>query len=230
MNDICTPIRERFSFYLDGDVNGLEMQQIGAHLDTCPSCRTEFAEWKSMQRALMAARSAPLPENLAVRLRVALSHERSDAQRTFVQRFVDRWELYRDNTLRPFGVQAAVAVAAVVLLVFSFSLLGAVAAPSSVEANDTPLTGFSAPRYMYSVQGSAADIEVSPDRPLLVEAQVNAQGRVYEYRVISGPSDVDTESRLRNQMVHAVFEPAHVFGFPVPGRVLLTYAGISVHA
>src|SRR6187402_3374495 len=119
MNDICTPIRERFSFYLDGDVNGLEMQQIGAHLDTCPSCRTEFAEWKSMQRALMAARSAPLPENLAVRLRVALSHERSDAQRTFVQRFVDRWELYRDNTLRPFGVQAAVAVAAVVLLVLA---------------------------------------------------------------------------------------------------------------
>jgi len=226
---ICGPIRERFSLYLDGDVTGLVMQQIDAHLHTCPACRQEFAQWQSMQRALAISAAAPVPQDLALRLRIALSHERAHAERGWVGRLTDRWELYRDNTLRTFSVQAAVAVSAVLLLVLAFNILGAVAAPTSVEANDEPLIGFSAPRYLYSVQGSEVQ-EVSPNEPLLVEAMVNAKGRVYDFRVLSGPTDAATGSRLRNEMVHAVFEPAHVFGLPVRGRILLTYAGISVHA
>ncbi len=79
MKNICTPIRERFSLYLDGDVNGIEMQQVAAHLDTCAACRTEFDEWKTVQQVLQQARLEKAPAELGVRLRVALSHERANA-------------------------------------------------------------------------------------------------------------------------------------------------------
>lgn len=227
MNNICTPIRERFSAYLDGDINGLEMQQIAAHLETCPSCRTEFAQWQSIQRALSAARLSKPPVDLALRLRIALSHERANADRTLFSRLRDQWELYRDNTLRPFAVKG-IAASAVIALVLGFGLFSAVAVPPTVEANDEPLAGFSNPHFLYSAQGTVSDTGLGSDTPLVVEALVNSQGRVYDYRIISGKQDIDTTTRLREQMVHAVFQPAQALGVAVRGRVLLTYADVSV--
>lgn len=228
--NICTPIRQRFSAYLDGDINGLEMQQIEAHLHTCPACRTEFEEWQTIQRTLSnSAAHDIVPDDLALRLRIAISHERSNTQRSLTQRFVDRWELLRDNTLRPFAVQATVAVAGVFLFVACFGLFGVVAAPTAVEANDEPLAGFSSAHYLYSAQGSDDDaMPFNLDSPLMVEAKISAEGRVYDYRIVSGPQDANTQQMLRDKMLHAVFEPAQLFGSPVRSQVLLTYSGISV--
>ena len=228
MKDICTPIRERFSAYLDCDLNGREMQQVEAHLDTCPACRNEFEEWREIQRTLQAAGPVKAPADLALRLRLAISHERSAKQRSLGERLMERWDLLRDNTLRPFAVQGAVTAAGILILVAGLSFLGAMAAaPTAVEANDEPLAGFSSPRYLYNAAGTNADQFVS-DQPLVVEADVNAQGRVYDFHILSGPTDDATSSAVRDRMLHAVFEPAQVFGVAVKGQVVLTFSGISV--
>ncbi|MBS1814166.1 MAG: zf-HC2 domain-containing protein [Acidobacteria bacterium] len=228
MKNICTPIRERFSAYLDCDLNGREMQQVEAHLDTCPACRSEFAEWKEIQSTLHAAGQLKAPVDLALRLRLAISRERSAKQRSLGERLMERWELLRDNTLRPFAVQGAVTATAILILVAGLSFLSAMAAaPTAVEANDEPLAGFSSPRYLYNAAGTSAD-QLVTDQPLVVEADVNAQGRVYDFHILSGPTDHATASAVRDRMLHAVFEPAQVFGVPVKGHVVLTFSGISV--
>lgn len=227
MTEMCPPVRKRFSAYLDGDMNGNEMQQVAAHLETCAECRTEFAEWKLIQRALATPPAAP-PADLALRLRVALSHESARIHHSRWERVSEKWELFYENTLRPFAVQGTVAVAAILVLVVSFGVLGAVATPASVEANDEPLAGFSTPRYLYSASGLSGS-SIDSESPIMVEAQISAQGRVYDYRVLSGPLDDHTSLLLREKMMNAIYQPAYVFGSPVRSHILLTFAGISIH-
>ncbi len=44
-----------------------------------------------------------------------------------------------------------------------------------------------------------------------------AQGRVYDYRIVSGPTDEATRSQIENLLLAGVFEPARFFGQPVRG-------------
>ncbi len=177
--------------------------------------------------ALRLASNRPVPVDLALRMRLAISHERVRAERRWagrVQHHVQRWY---DSTLRPMGVQVAVAAAAVVLIGAGAAMLGAVAPQQAVEANDAPLAGFSAPRYLYSVTEAAA-LTGSDEQPLVVQAEVNARGEVYTYRVVSGTLDAETAARLQERMLSSVFEPAKVFGEPVRGHVVLTFADVVV--
>jgi hypothetical protein len=57
---------------------------------------------------------------------------------------------------------------------------------------------------------------------------INENGRVYDYRIVSGPEDSAVRSQVIDQLTLSVFEPARVFGTPVRGRVVLTFSGISV--
>jgi hypothetical protein len=103
-----------------------------------------------------------------------------------------------------------------------------VAAPEPVMANDEPLGAMTSPHYLYSAVNPSAIIS-DHDSVIVVEAYVNAQGRVYDYNIVSGPDDPAVHSQVVNQLLMSVFEPASVFGAPVRGRVVLTFSGISVH-
>ena len=61
-----------------------------------------------------------------------------------------------------------------------------------------------------------------------MEAYVDGSGRVYDYAIVSGPNDGRTRSQIENQLLFSVFEPARFFGQPVPGLVVLSFAGVSV--
>jgi hypothetical protein len=66
------------------------------------------------------------------------------------------------------------------------------------------------------------------DSAIIVEAFVNAQGRVYDYNIVSGPEDASVRNQVADQLLLSVFEPARVFGAPVRSRVVMTFSGISV--
>ena len=68
------------------------------------------------------------------------------------------------------------------------------------------------------------------DEPIVVEALVNPQGRVYDYAIVNGPRDQKVQLQVADNLLSSVFKPASLFGVPVRGHVVLTYAGISVHA
>lgn len=220
----CAKIRSEFSPYLDGAVSGQQMQDIARHLEGCQTCREEFDSLRALQRSLATLGPAKAPADLGMKLRLAISHERAASKARWSDSLSLKWE----NTIRPMLVQVSAGFAGSVALVGSIMLLlGMVAAPEPVMANDEPLGAMTAPHYLYSAATPRA-IVTNNDSVIIVEADVNEQGRVYDYNIVSGPTDATVRSQVVDQLLLSVFEPARVFGTPIRGRVVVTFSGISV--
>lgn len=224
MTTSCDSIRSSFSSYLDGAISGRQMQAIARHLESCSDCKGEFDGLLAMQQSLSMLGPAKAPADLGMKLRLAISHERAAMKASWRDSFSLKWE----NTVRPLLVQVSAGFAGSVVLVGGIMLLlGMVAAPEPVMANDEPLGAITVPHYLYSAVSPHA-ITTSRDAPIVVEAYVNEQGRVYDYSIVSGPVDTSVKNQVVDQLVMSVFQPASVFGSPVRGRVVLTFAGVSV--
>lgn len=236
----CKSIRERFSAYLDGALTGVAMQQTAAHLDACDDCAREFASWRTMQAMLAKVGRAKAPANLALRLRVALSQEQARTP----QRSLARWQVRWQNTMAPFLLRASAGFASAVLLLGTAAVLvGAFASPPPVEARDASADAATSPRFLYSLLSSStpetdqtqgvkphtgARAVVEHANSVVVEAYVNSEGRVYDYRIISGPDNPVSRAQVENLLLFSVFEPARVFGEPVRGVAVMSFSGVSV--
>ena len=64
--------------------------------------------------------------------------------------------------------------------------------------------------------------------PVVVEAYINDAGEVYDYRIVSGPTDAATRSQVENLLLFSRFAPARFFGQPVRGLAVLSFSGVSV--
>lgn len=223
---VCQKCRSLFSAYLDGAVSGKQMQKIAKHLETCPACAREFSALRAMQQSLASLGPAKAPTDLGLKLRLAISHEQARRKSSWLDTLGVKW----DNAIRPMLVQVSAGFAGAVILVGGIGLLlGMVAAPEPVMANDEPLGAITSPHYLYSIVNPRAII-TDHDSVIVVEAYVNEQGRVYDYNIVSGPDDPAVHNQIVDQLLMSVYEPASVFGAPVRGRVVLTFSGISVHA
>ena len=234
----CEAYRERFSAYLDGALTGVAMQQTAAHLEVCSECEREFAGWRAMQAALVKIGPARPPADLALRLRVALSQERARTAR----RSLDRWEMRWQNTVAPFLLRASAGFASAVLLLGTAAVLvGAFASPEPVEARDVSADAATSPRFLYSLLASSppgtdrtgmakarGSATAQDANAVVVEAYVSSSGRVYDYRIISGPNDAASRAQVESLLLFSIFEPARVFGEPVRGVAVLTFSGVSV--
>lgn len=226
MSERCAETQAAFSSYLDGAVSGREMQQIAAHLEQCGECAREFEVARALQETLTSLRAVKAPADLGMKLRLAISHERDRTATAQLERFSVRW----NNMFRPLLVQASAGFAGAVVLIGGIMLLlGMVAAPEPVMANDEPLGAVTAPHFLYSATEPMA-IQTPRDETIVVEAKVNARGEVYDFDIVSGPEDTGVRNQIVGQLLSSVFQPASVFGGPVRGRVVLTFSGISVHA
>ena len=232
----CAAIQANFSSYLDGAISGHEMQEISHHIEgfddrvsgkriaACQPCAHEFAAWRLTQDAISTLRPAKPPSDLALKLRLAISRER--AMRG--SRLLDRLALTWDNAVRPFVLQVSAGFAGSVELVGSIMLLlGMVAAPQPVLANDEPLGAVTAPHYLYSTVSSGT-IVTAHGTAIVVEASIDTAGRVYDYTIVAGPQDEAVRTQVADQLLGSVFEPASAFGVPIRGRVIVTFFGISV--
>ena len=223
MNE-CDCIRADFSGYLDGAVSGAAMQKIASHLEGCAECASEFSDWQNAQRMLNSLGFAKAPEDLGLRLRIALSQESTRTR----QEMLSRWRMRWQNTVRPLVLQASAGLASTILLLGSVSLLiGMFAAPQPLSARDHSADTIFGPRFLYTSVSPVNAIGNSDD-PVVVEAYVNGEGRVYDFRVVSGAITPDTRSELESALLFSVFAPATTFGQPVRGTVLLSFSGVSV--
>ncbi len=222
----CSATQARFSEYLDGRLTGREMQRIAAHLDRCRECAAEWASLKQTQASLAELGPVPEPEDLLLRIRVAVSQERARKR----QSLFHGWSLAWRNTVGPFLLQASAGFASAVLLMGTVIVLVTMfTQPESARANpDEPLGMATGPRFLYlsSVVGDNQIGEVNG--PVTVEAYINGAGQVYDYRITSGPTDEATRAQVENLLLWSRFEPARRFGQPVPGLAVLSFSGVSV--
>lgn len=223
----CDSMQSRFSEYLDGRMTGREMQRIAAHLERCPACGAEFLALRRNAAALASLGPVAEPEDMLLRIRVAVSRERARSRKSILAGANLVWR----NTVGPFMLQAAAGFASAVLLLGTVTVLvGMFTRPELVQAKgDEPLGDATAPRLLYlaSGGGSTAD-QINISGPIIVEAYVNGQGEVYDYRIVSGPTDSATRSQVESLLVASRFEPARFFGQPVRGLAVLSFSGVSV--
>jgi len=222
----CSAVQAGFTEYLDGRLNGREMQLIAAHLDDCRDCAREWASLRQMQRSLAALGPVPEPEDLLLRIRVAVSQERARSR----QSFFHGWNLAWKNTVGPFLLQAGAGFASAVLLLGSIIVLITMfAQPEMAQATkDEPLGNPTAPR-LVNLSTGAGDNQIGAlSGPVVVEAYINSDGWMYDYRIVSGPDDEATRSQIENVLLTSHFEPARFFGQPVRGLAVLSFSGVSV--
>ena len=103
------------------------------------------------------------------------------------------------------------------------------AQPQAAQATpDEPLGNATAPRLLYFSNAQGDDETNAISSPVTVEAYVNGEGEVYDYRIVSGPTDAVTRSQVENLLLFSRFEPARFFGQPVRGLAVLSFSGVSV--
>lgn len=222
----CSAVQAGFTDYLDGRLNGHEMQEISAHLRHCRACSREWDSLRGVQSSLAALGMVPEPEDLLLRIRVAVSQERARRTRGRLEAAGLAWK----NTVGPFLLQASAGFASAVLLLGSVILMVSMfAQPEKAQANaDEPLGMATAPRLLYLSSGADSDDITAAASPVVVEAYINDEGQVYDYRIVSGPTDAATRSRVENLLLFSVFEPARFFGQPVRGLAVLSFSGVAV--
>jgi hypothetical protein len=220
----CGHIQHQFSRYLDGDVPGTRMLEISGHLETCADCAGEFAAWRKSQTLVSALGPTKVPEDLALRLRVAISQESRNSPRERLGRFRSRWE----NTFQPFLLRAAAGFASAIFLVGTAAMfVGTFTSPEPVEARDVPIEVSVAPRLLYSSFQPSDDIG-DHNNPVVLQVFVDGRGRVYDYKVLSGQVDAKTRQAIDNLLLFSVFSPARSWDQPVRGTTVMSFSGISV--
>lgn len=224
LDDACATVRASFSDYLDGTLDGHTMADLAAHMRDCTTCSGEFQSLCSLQTALGELGSVPSPVALQAQLRDALAGElRQGHYRSPLQKL----RAFGANTFAPLFLRASAGFgAALVLLGTTIWFVGS-AAP--VQANDDRLADLHPPRFLYSTVTPIPIAASSHFVAVVVEAKVDARGRVYDYTVLQGPQDATTRARIEANLLASIFKPATVFGEPVPGHAMITYTSVSVH-
>jgi hypothetical protein len=222
----CNAVQARFTEYLDGRLNGREMQRIASHLNDCRECDREWTWLRKTQSSLAELGPVSEPEDLLLRIRVAVSQERARSRQSRFHALNIAWK----NTVGPFLLQAGAGFASSVVLLGTVILLVTMfAQPESAQASkDEPLGNPTAPR-LVSLSTDAGNNQMGDlSGPVVVEVRVNGEGHVYDYRIVSGPTDDATKSQIENLLLNSIFEPARFFGQPVRGLEVLSFSGVSV--
>ena len=217
----CPQARRLFSPYLDGAVTGTEMLALEVHFFDCPKCRAQYQSLRQSERLLVGLGRPKAPADLGLRLRVAISREAALARRPPFEGL----RMRLDNAFRALLVPATAGFLTAFVL-FGIAMVYFVA-PASLRANnDVPLVMVNtAPQLEQSAFGMDA---INADS-LVIEAYVDANGRVQDYRILSD-SDVskDVLPQLKRMLIFTTFRPALSMGRPTPSRAVLSFSKISV--
>ncbi|HVB40154.1 MAG TPA: anti-sigma factor [Terriglobales bacterium] len=213
----CAVVQPALSAYLDGELEPNAGGALIHHLESCAGCAARLHEYRALGQHMRALESMTLPEpplQMALRLRVAASHYSVRHQRW------NYWRLRWASAIRALALPTAVGTLAA--LVLFTALAGGVRTQQvSPMLPDVPL-GLATPPRLSS--GGLYNIG-----PVVIDAQIDAQGRVYGYRVVSGSTDPDIIQRLNNQLLLSVFRPARtMFGQPTTGSVLVSFGTVDV--
>jgi hypothetical protein len=220
----CAQARPLFSPYLDGAVTGREMRELSRHMESCEGCSRQYASLRQTQNLLARVGPRKAPADLALKLRVAISQEAAQSRR----RYLEGVRVRLDNALALFMLPATAGLAAAVVI---FVVLMGFLAPLQADNSDVPLMLHTAPQLQQSAFGSTLD-SINDDS-LVIEAYVDSQGRVQDYRILSdSKEDKALLPQVKKNMLifttFTTFRPALSMGRPTTGRAILSFSKVSV--
>lgn len=225
----CREVGRHLAGYLDGAMSAQRHAAVHAHLSDCSACRADLEAYSRLARVLADAAPAAPPSDLATRIRVQASRVQSQASR----RFWVRVSIFFDNILRPLAVPATggLLTAAFAFVFLVQSLI--VGIPMGNIPNDLP-TDLVQPARLESlapfpVPGIISNGSSSNTGVLTVEATLNADGQVADYKILAGPTDAKIRHAIDQLLIFSRFEPELMFGRPTSGgHVVLSFSEIRV--
>jgi hypothetical protein len=218
----CSAAKRLLSSYLDGAVARKQLAQVNEHLYACPECAAQFASMQRTQSMVGSLGRKTAPPDLSLKLRVALSQEMANSRRSRWDSLRVRWENAFNATMVP-----ATAGLVTTLIIFGV-LIGFLYNPSQVRASNDVPTMLYTPAQLRSTPFELSMGGVNADS-LIVEAYVGSDGRVQDYRILSGlEDDAAILPQLKNMLIFTTFQPAMAFGQPTASRVILTFSKVQV--
>lgn len=213
----CGHVRRQLSAFLDGELPLVQRCALMRHLEQCSDCHQRLEAYRAVSAAVGMLAPAVPPRQLALRLRVAGSHYA--ARRVGL----DYWRMRITAGFRALAVPATAGVmGALCLFAFMYGSVSRTMVAGAAVA-DVPLP-LSSPAQM--IRPAA----VTVNAPVLVLADIDAQGQADGYKIISGPRSPEVISRLNDALLLSEFQPAEVLGERVPGRVLIRYSTVDVRS
>lgn len=217
----CEQVKSILSAYLDGAITGKQMYSLNEHLRNCGRCAAEYASLRRTQALLSAVGKAKAPEDLSLKLRLAISREAARVRQPLWGNF----RLRAQNALRVFMVPATAGVFATIVI---FGLLMGFITPVQANTNDVPLLISTEPELQQNAFDMTLGGGVGEDS-LVIEAYIDADGRVDNYRVLSEQDkSKDLPSQVKYMLIYSRFRPATWMGSPRPGTAVLSFSRISV--
>ncbi len=226
----CREVGRHLAGYLDGAITSQQHALVHLHLGECSSCRADLEAYGRLARVLAYVAPTAPPPDLATRIRVQASH--AEFHRPTPRRIWARISLVFENILRPLAVPAT---GGLLTTAFAFAFLVQsliVGIPMGNIPNDLP-TGLVQPARLESLapfplpgiipgHGSGAGL-------LVIEATLNAEGHVANYRILTGPDTAAIRHQLDEVLIFSRFQPELTFGEPTPGgQVVLSFSEVRV--
>ncbi|HLW82587.1 MAG TPA: zf-HC2 domain-containing protein [Candidatus Acidoferrales bacterium] len=225
----CREVGRHLAGYLDGAMSGQRHATVHAHLSECSACRADLDAYGRLARLLADAAPVTPPADLATRIRVQASH--AQFSRDYSTRIWARVSIFFENILRPLAVPATggLLTAAFAFVFLVQSLI--VGIPMGTIPNDLPtdliqparlesLAPFPAPGMITGRSGASL---------LIVEATLNAEGQVADYKILMGPNTAAIRHEIDQVLIFSRFQPELNFGRPTSGgQVVLSFSEIRV--
>src|SRR5216683_4863614 len=108
----CVQAKAVLSAYLDGAITGKQMFSLNQHLEDCGSCGQQYESLRRTQQLLAKVGRAKAPEDLSLKLRLAISREAARMRQPYFGSFRIRLE----NALRVFMLPATTGLVATILV------------------------------------------------------------------------------------------------------------------
>ncbi len=218
----CAVVKELLSPYLDGAITGAEMQALQEHVEACAGCMREYKLLRQTQQLLASMGRVKEPADLGLKLRLAISREAAETRRPY-----EGLRMRLENSLKAFMVPATAGLACALLI---FGLVTAILAmPGPLQANnqDVPLVLNTGPELEQSVFGTTLS-PMNTDS-LVIEAYVDRQGRVEDYKILSDPGESQALlPQVKRMLIFTTFRPAMSMGRPISSKAVLSFSRISV--
>lgn len=215
----CAQVKSLLSSYLDGAVTGKQMHALGQHLNECVECRLQYHELRQTQTLLSRVGRARVPDDLSLKVRLAISREAARRREPAFSGLGIRVA----NALRAFMVPATAGVVATLII---FGVLMGFITPVQANSNELLLLSTDPEIQQTGFGGALAS---TTDESFVIEAYVDANGRVQDYRILSDPDRLkDIPHSLKNMLIFTTFKPATLMGSPRPGTAVLSFSKISV--
>jgi hypothetical protein len=215
----CVYAKSLLSAYLDGAITGTQMYALDLHIQDCETCSQEYQSLRQTQSLMNRIGRAKAPDDMSLKIRLAISREAARVRQPIWGSFVLRLE----NSVRAFMVPATAGIFATIIV---FGLLMGFITPVKAT-NDIPLLISTDPELQST--GFGVSMGEINEESLVIEAYVDANGRVQDYRILSDPDKLkDLPHPVKNMLIFTTFRPATWMGSPRPGTAILSFSKISV--